>query len=98
MRCFWILILSASPIFAIAKDCKVILGVDKNPPPEVKLQMEVRGLSDFQLIDRKDCKKTTRWLAIPKKYPANAPRPPGTEHWFILNLKSRTVDFIPAPG
>jgi hypothetical protein len=33
-----------------------------------------------------------------KKYPANAPRPPGGEHWLILDLKSRVVDFISALG
>lgn len=98
MRCFWILILSTSPTLALAEDCRISLGVDRNPPAEVKLQMEVRGLSDFQLIDRKDCKDTTSWFAISKKYPANAPRPPGVEHWLILDLKSRVVDFIPAPG
>lgn len=98
MRFFWILIILAIPCVAVAKNCKTTLGIDKNPPPEVKLQMEKLGLNNFQLIDRRVCKKTIRWFAIPEKYPANAPRPPGSEHWLILDLKSREVEFIPAPG
>lgn len=98
MRKFWLLTLMAVSCPAFSECCKTALGLDENPPDEVKSALQERGLETFNLIDRKDCKKTIRWLAIPNAYPVDSPRPPGSEHWLILTIKTRKIEFIPAPG
>lgn len=86
-----VIVLVAATGCGEAGECQSSIGIDKEVPANVRVELQKSGMANFQLVDKVSCSDETYWTAIPSGVQPDVPRPPGFGRLVVLNLKDGSV-------
>lgn len=80
MRLIWLLIMlaaSAGCSAEVKRPCEGYSGIEVDPPAQIKIELEKRGLSEYRLVRRTVCGDLTYWELLPPGLAVDQVTPPG---------------------